>query len=81
MSVNIRFLDAADTVTGSKYLVEHDGQSLLIDCGLFQGFKQLRLHNREGGFKSEVQHLLPSKVRRCKAPRPSATNSCRLKTA
>jgi metallo-beta-lactamase family protein len=47
MSVNIRFLDAADTVTGSKYLVEHDGQSLLIDCGLFQGFKQLRLRNRE----------------------------------
>ncbi|MFT7401546.1 MAG: glyoxylase-like metal-dependent hydrolase (beta-lactamase superfamily II) [Hydrogenophaga sp.] len=47
MSVNIRFLDAADTVTGSKYLVEHDRQSLLIDCGLFQGFKQLRLRNRE----------------------------------
>ena len=47
MSVHIRFLGGAGTVTGSKYLVEHDGQSLLIDCGLFQGFKQLRLRNRD----------------------------------
>ncbi len=46
MSVNIRFLGAADTVTGSKYLVEHDGHRVLIDCGLFQGYKQLRLRNR-----------------------------------
>jgi metallo-beta-lactamase family protein len=47
MSVHIRFLGAAGTVTGSKYLVEHEGKSLLVDCGLFQGFKQLRLRNRE----------------------------------
>lgn len=47
MTVSIRFLGAAGTVTGSKYLVEHDGQSLLIDCGLFQGYKQLRLRNRD----------------------------------
>ena len=47
MTVTIRFLGAAGTVTGSKSLVEHGGQSLLIDCGLFQGFKQLRLRNRE----------------------------------
>ena len=47
MNVSIRFLGAAGTVTGSKYLVEHDGQSLLIDCGLFQGYKQLRLRNRD----------------------------------
>ncbi|HEY9095515.1 MAG TPA: MBL fold metallo-hydrolase, partial [Hydrogenophaga sp.] len=47
MTVTIRFLGAAGTVTGSKYLVEHDGQSLLVDCGLFQGYKQLRLRNRE----------------------------------
>ncbi len=47
MGVNIRFLGGAGTVTGSKYLVEHDNQRLLVDCGLFQGFKQLRLRNRD----------------------------------
>ena len=47
MSVHIRFLGGAGTVTGSKYLIEHDGQSLLVDCGLFQGYKQLRLRNRD----------------------------------
>ncbi len=47
MSVHIRFLGGAGTVTGSKYLVEHEGQSLLVDCGLFQGYKQLRLRNRD----------------------------------
>jgi len=47
MNVTIRFLGAAGTVTGSKYLVEHDGHSLLVDCGLFQGYKQLRLRNRD----------------------------------
>jgi metallo-beta-lactamase family protein len=45
MSVNVTFLGGADTVTGSKYLVRHGGQSLLVDCGLFQGYKQLRLRN------------------------------------
>jgi metallo-beta-lactamase family protein len=45
MSVNITFLGGADTVTGSKYLVRHGDESLLVDCGLFQGFKQLRLRN------------------------------------
>jgi metallo-beta-lactamase family protein len=45
MSVNIRFLGGASTVTGSKYCVEHEGQRLLVDCGLFQGYKQLRLRN------------------------------------
>jgi metallo-beta-lactamase family protein len=45
MSVNITFLGGADTVTGSKYLVRHDKHSLLVDCGLFQGYKQLRLRN------------------------------------
>ena len=45
MSVNITFLGGTGTVTGSKYLVEHAGQRLLVDCGLFQGYKQLRLRN------------------------------------
>ena len=47
MTVNIRFLGGTGTVTGSKYLIEHDGKRLMIDCGLFQGFKQLRLRNRD----------------------------------
>ncbi|MEY3944597.1 MAG: hypothetical protein RL697_610, partial [Pseudomonadota bacterium] len=45
MSVSIQFLGGADTVTGSKYLVRHQEQQLLVDCGLFQGYKQLRLRN------------------------------------
>jgi metallo-beta-lactamase family protein len=45
MSLNITFLGGADTVTGSKYLVESSGHRLLVDCGLFQGYKQLRLRN------------------------------------
>jgi metallo-beta-lactamase family protein len=43
--MQIQFLGATGTVTGSKYLV-HDGSTrVLIDCGLFQGYKQLRLRN------------------------------------
>ena len=45
MSTTITFLGGADTVTGSKYLLEHNHQRLLVDCGLFQGYKQLRLRN------------------------------------
>ena len=45
MSGRLTFLGAVGTVTGSKYLLEAGGQRLLIDCGLFQGFKQLRLRN------------------------------------
>ncbi|MGB6101077.1 MAG: MBL fold metallo-hydrolase, partial [Comamonas sp.] len=45
MSVQITFLGAAGTVTGSKFLVRHGAQALLVDCGLFQGYKLLRERN------------------------------------
>jgi metallo-beta-lactamase family protein len=45
MSLQLTFLGAAGTVTGSKYLLERQGHRILIDCGLFQGFKSLRLKN------------------------------------
>ena len=41
----LTFLGAARTVTGSKYLLESGGSRLLVDCGLFQGLKPLRLRN------------------------------------
>jgi metallo-beta-lactamase family protein len=44
-SISILFLGASGTVTGSKYLVKAYGKSILIDCGLFQGLKTLRLEN------------------------------------
>ncbi len=43
----LTFLGATRTVTGSKYLVEANGKRLLVDCGLFQGRKELRLRNWE----------------------------------
>jgi len=43
----LRFLGAAGTVTGSRYLIEARGRRILVDCGLFQGFKQLRARNRK----------------------------------
>jgi metallo-beta-lactamase family protein len=43
----IQFLGATRTVTGSKHLVEVDGYRTLVDCGLFQGLKELRLRNWE----------------------------------
>ncbi|HDP67040.1 MAG TPA: MBL fold metallo-hydrolase [Candidatus Marinimicrobia bacterium] len=43
----LTFLGATQTVTGSKFLLEADGKKLLIDCGLFQGLKELRLRNWE----------------------------------
>ena len=45
MPKKLTFLGGVGTVTGSKYLVELGGKRVLVDCGLFQGFKQLRLRN------------------------------------
>jgi metallo-beta-lactamase family protein len=42
---SITFHGAARTVTGSKYMLEADGARVLIDCGLFQGLKELRQRN------------------------------------
>jgi metallo-beta-lactamase family protein len=43
--MHLTFLGGTGTVTGSKYLLEGDDARVLIDCGLFQGYKQLRLRN------------------------------------
>jgi metallo-beta-lactamase family protein len=43
--MRLHFLGAADTVTGSKHLVEAGGARVLLDCGLFQGYKTLRERN------------------------------------
>ncbi len=45
MDCKLTFLGGAGTVTGSRYLVEAGGKRFFVDCGLFQGFKQLRLRN------------------------------------
>jgi metallo-beta-lactamase family protein len=41
----LQFLGATGTVTGSKYVLEARGSRAMIDCGLFQGFKELRMRN------------------------------------
>jgi len=45
--MQLTFLGATGTVTGSKYLVTAGDRRILVDCGLFQGLKQLRLRNWE----------------------------------
>jgi metallo-beta-lactamase family protein len=44
-TAKIHFLGAAGTVTGSKFLVETSERKILIDCGVFQGLKELRKQN------------------------------------
>lgn len=45
--MQIAFWGATRTVTGSKYLITHESKKILVDCGLFQGYKELRLRNWE----------------------------------
>ena len=45
--MRITFLGAAETVTGSRFLVDVNDSRILVDCGLFQGVKRLRLKNWE----------------------------------
>lgn len=47
MNVKVKFLGAAGTVTGSRFLLEIDDLKILVDCGLFQGLKEYRLRNWE----------------------------------
>ena len=45
--MKIKFLGANNTVTGSKHLLKINDKHALVDCGLFQGQKRLRLRNWE----------------------------------
>lgn len=45
MATTLSILGAAETVTGSRYLVETERARVLVDCGLFQGWKRLRERN------------------------------------
>ena len=42
MTLSLTSLGGAGTVTGSKHLLNYDGRRLLVDCGLFQGPRELR---------------------------------------
>jgi metallo-beta-lactamase family protein len=44
-ALQIQFFGATNTVTGSRYMLQAGNHRILVDCGLFQGYKQLRLKN------------------------------------
>ncbi|MBN8830446.1 MAG: hypothetical protein J0G94_07390, partial [Sphingomonadales bacterium] len=56
---SLRFLGATGTVTGSRYLIEAKGRRILIDCGFFQGYKQLRERNWKPFPEEERLRALP----------------------
>lgn len=45
MGIRIQFCGAAETVTGSKHLLDVDGKLILVDCGIFQGSRELKQRN------------------------------------
>lgn len=45
MNVKVKFLGGAKSVTGSRYLLEIGSLRVMVDCGLFQGLKELRVRN------------------------------------
>jgi metallo-beta-lactamase family protein len=45
MTASLSFFGGAGTVTGSRYLLDGENDRVLLDCGLFQGSKELRLRN------------------------------------
>lgn len=45
MNLELTFMGATETVTGSKFLITCNTKNYLVDCGLFQGYKELRLRN------------------------------------
>ena len=71
--LRIQFLGATGTVTGSKYLISAGNQRILIDCGLFEGLKQLRLRNwdaaagRAGRGRCRRAHARASRPQRLSA--------------
>ena len=60
MPISLSFHGGAGTVTGSRHLLEANGSSVLIDAGMFQGLKELRLLNWEQPSfdPSSVDHLI-----------------------
>ena len=58
--MKLHFLGAAKIVTGSCYLLEVGGKKILVDCGMFQGVKEItRLNYRNFRFKpSEISYIL-----------------------
>lgn len=53
---SLKFLGATGTVTGSKYVLTHKNSNIMVDCGLFQGLKDLRLRNWTP-FKMNIDEL------------------------
>lgn len=45
MAESIQFLGAAETVTGSRHLIQSNGKQILVDCGLYQGNRETRALN------------------------------------